>query len=444
MKFKDLFKKRSDTSSADTVTLGPDYPGTLVLSSSEIANPTLAMKIATAYRCTSILSGSIASLPIEIQRRRNGYFQIDEESELNYLLDISPNDRMTPFDFMRNMIIQVLNQGNAYIYSDISSMGRYTRLVLISPGCCSYDSYLNTYTINDFYNHVYGTFDAEDIIHIRGMNVDGGYTGESIIRYAARTLGLATKEAEQSEEVMQPGSTYKGFVSGDDSAVQGFGAPQTKQLQTVSDRIEKELKSGKNIMSLPGAMKFSALSMSPADLQLLDSKRFGVLEICRFYGVHPDKVFQNQSSNYKASDMAQVQYMIDTLQPYVRQIEQEFTRKLIPASMAKKMRIRFDLEEYYQLDFATKASYMKATIEGGVRTPNEWRAKDGKAPIKGGDMTFISCNLQSIENATAKPQPTATPTAGGTAAHKEPDGDEENDEEGKENGAEGKENEEKK
>ena len=62
------------------------------------------------------------------------------------------------------------------------------------------------------------------------------------------------------------------------------------------------------------------------------------------------------------------------------------------------MRTRFDLEEYYQLDFTTKSAYMKSTIECGTRTPNEWRAKDGRAPLEGGDQAFISCNVAPINS----------------------------------------------
>jgi len=369
----------------------------LNLSASEVANPTLALKIATCYRCISILSGSIASLPLEVQRKKNGYWQVETDTDIAYLLGTSPNSRMTPFDLMRNAIIQILNFGNAYIHYTVSD-GRYTGLTLISPYCCVYDEYADTYTVNDLHNHIYGVLDSDEIIHLKGLSIDGGYTGESVIRYAARTLGLATREDEQSDDVMQKGSTYKGFVSGDEATKVGYGHVQDAQVSTVSDRIENELKSGKNIMSLPGAMKFNQLSMSPADLQLLDSKKFSVLNICRFYGVHPDKVFQMQSNNYKASDMAQVSYMTDTMLPYVVQIQQEYSRKLIPAALNYKMRVRFDLEEYYQLDFTTKAAYMNSTIANGVRTPNEWRMKDGRVPLEGGDQAFISCNVAPINS----------------------------------------------
>ena len=47
------------------------------------------MKLATVYRCVSILSGSIASLPLQVKRKKNGVFMVDGASELNYLLSVA-------------------------------------------------------------------------------------------------------------------------------------------------------------------------------------------------------------------------------------------------------------------------------------------------------------------------------------------------------------------
>jgi phage portal protein BeeE len=112
-----------------------------------------------------------------------------------------------------------------------------------------------------------------------------------------------------------------------------MGKAQDSQLSTVGDRVEGEIKSGKRILSLPGSMKFNPLSMSPADLNLLQSQEFNVLQICRFFGVHPDKVFYLKSSNYKASENSQTAYLTDTLQPILRKFENEFTIKLIPKKL---------------------------------------------------------------------------------------------------------------
>ncbi|MBW4971905.1 phage portal protein, partial [Croceibacter atlanticus] len=41
------------------------------------------------------------------------------------------------------------------------------------------------------------------------------------------------------------------------------------------------------VFVLEGGMKFSAISLSPADSQLLETRRWHVEEICRWFGIPP-------------------------------------------------------------------------------------------------------------------------------------------------------------
>ena len=58
--------------------------------------------------------------------------------------------------------------------------------------------------------------------------------------------------------------------------------------------MEKDFNSGRDITSVSEDMTFTQLSITPAHAQLLETKKFSVFDICRFYGVHPDKVFAGQ------------------------------------------------------------------------------------------------------------------------------------------------------
>lgn len=381
----------------DTVAAADVGVSTIGTIPESVHSPAQAMRLATVYRCTAILSGSIAALPLQLKRKKNGYFVVDEDNPIHYALTVRPNRRQTAFELMRNAIIQVVNAGNAYIYPDWH--GEELRLTLLTPGSVSYDKMLDFYLVNDPVNGIYESLDSEEIIHLRGVSLDGGYTGESIIRYASRVMNIATSADRQSLAMHQPGSSYKGFISGNSDSVRGMPNFQDDQLKVPTERIEKELRSGKNIMYLQGDLRFNPLSLSAADIQLLERLKFDVLELCRFYGVHPDKVFAGQSQNYKASEMSQVQYMTDTLQPILRQVENEFFVKLIPRGLASKYRIEYDLEAFYQTDLDSLSKYMEKEIQWGVSTPNEWRRKRGREPKAGGDKNFISCNVAPIDSA---------------------------------------------
>lgn len=359
-----------------------------------------AVRIATVFRCADIVSSSVAGLGMNVLRRREvkcdgvdyQLFAIDEDHPLQYLLNGAPNGVLTAFDFMKNAVLQILLRGNAYVLPQYAS-GEIHKLLLLETGSVSYDALLNIYHVNDSVNGIHDTFAADEIVHLRNFSLDGGRTGASTIAYAGRVLQIGMKTDELQIDNFKPGSTTRGFISGDNTVTQGFGQLQDDQLEKVSERVESELGSGKRIFQLPGVMRFNQLALSPADLQLLDSKKFNVLEICRFFGVHPDKVFAQTSTNYKASENSQTVYMTDTLAPLLRKIENEFEVKLISRSVASHYKIKFNLEDYYQSDVLAEADYFTKMVQAGGMTPNEVRLRKGRAPLPGGNDLFISCNV---------------------------------------------------
>jgi len=363
-----------------------------------VSSQNSAMKLATVFRCTSILSGSIASLPLLIKRNKNGYFSVDKDDPLDYILNKVANPRMTAYELIENAVVQMVNSGNAYILPKYDAKGDPSQLILLSPNSVSYDLSMDRYMVTDSINNIYDTFYPEEIIHLKNLSLDGGYTGVSTIRYASTVMSVGASAEERTLSSFENGATMRGFVSGDNASVTGFSPIQDSQLSNVTNRIKKEMQSGETIFHLPGAMKFNQLSMSPADIQLLETKKFNVLDICRFYGVHPDKAFAGQSQNYKASEMSQVQYLTDTLQPILRKIESEFFAKLIPRSLANKYKIEFDLEAFFKTDLESMANYMEKNIQYGIYTVNEWRKKQGLPPIDGGDEAMISCNVAPINS----------------------------------------------
>lgn len=353
----------------------------------------MAMKLAAVYRCTSIVSGTVASLPLQVKKKVDGYWQTVDTGRMAMILGLKPNDRQTRFDLIRNAVIQILNQGNAYIYPEWRNDGELGKLILLSPNTCTYDKENNVYMVNDFTNKIFGTFDAEDMIHLRNMSTDGGYTGVSTLQYAAKVLRIASKGDDKSEEVYSPGGTRRGFITGAADLIKGVGAFQDKELNAVADRVSEEMSSGKQVMNLPNGTDFKPMDLSPADTQLLENKKFGVLEICRFYGVHPDKVFAGQSANYKASEMSQVLFMSDTLQQILTQFSLEFSAKLFVSSQYGRYKIEFGIEDFYNTDLMTLASFTEKNIATGVWTINEARKKRGYAPVPGGDEAMMSANL---------------------------------------------------
>ena len=399
MGFLDIFKtQRRENAPADNKVNFVTYPVSVDAGNDVVTTKELAMKIAAVYRCVDIVSKGVAQLPLVVKRKEDDYFVIDNNDVfgLTYLLQMRPNERLSAYEFKRSIMIQLLiGKGNAYAYPQWGADG-YASMILLSPGSCTYDVYSNTYIVSDPINKIYGTFNADEIIHFKNLSLDGGYTGISTLTYAARTLAISANADSANVESFKTRGTLTGFVSGKNATI-GFGAIQDTQLSDVANNIEKQLASGKKIFNLPGEMSFNQISLSPSDIQLLETKTFNVLDICRFFGVHPDKVFAMQTANYKASEMSQVAFLTDTLQPVLTQIENELQIKLIPRELAMDFKIDFDIEPLLQTDLLTQADYINKTIQAGVRTVNHWRKKFGQAPVPNGDKVLVSANLKALD-----------------------------------------------
>ncbi len=386
-----VMKFKRGRGSEDTYTPSPTAsPRTLSIDLSTYA-PT-AMTIATVFRCVDLLSKSVANLPLMFLEKRDGVF-VPDYGRMNYLLQVQPDETKNAFDFWKEVISDVLVSGNAYIlpiysahYMDVE------RFVLCSRGSVVHDTIRDTYSINDIENHICGIYKESDIIHLKGYTIDGK-TGLSVLSYARMAIQIAS--AGDKETKNRFSSTVSGLVT-NTKGVTGFGEYQDKELSAAADDIDAEFRSGKKIVSVPGMAEFKQLTMTSSDMQFLESRKFTVREICRFFGVHPSYVFDDTSNNYKSAEMASVAFLSTTLNPILRQIELEFLRKLISPNLFGKQKFEFDRDALYACDLESKAKYQTDTIASGLYTVNEWRIKENKKPVKDGDTPLVSANLRRI------------------------------------------------
>lgn len=355
-----------------------------------------AMSIATVYRCVQVLSDSVACLHLQYMRLKDGRYQEDVNSPLHYLLSVQPQPEMSSFDFWSMAVKYILLQGDAYIFPRYV-MGELTDLVLCSRGSVGHDALNGTYTICDAYNGVYGTFKENEVIHLYLHSADGR-TGESVLGHARRTMAIAASGDEETANRFENGGTVRGIVS-NEHGVAGFGEYQDKELEKTAENIDDRFSRGERIVSLPGQVQFSQISLSSADMQFLESRKFTVREICRFFGVHPSYVFDDTSTNYKSAEMSNVAFLSSTLNPILKRIEAEFTRKLIPRSLCCKRKFLFDRKGIYSLDLTTLANYQAKTIQNGIYTVNDWRRIENQPEVEGGDTVYMSTNLAPLGSA---------------------------------------------
>ena len=354
------------------------------------------LHVATVYRCVDLLANSVANLRLQYMRRKGEIFVEDTNSRLHYLLTVQPDTYLSAFDFWRQVATYMLLKGNAYIVPVYDTLTmEIARLALVDPSCVAHDTVHDTYTITDMSAGISGTFDEGEVIHIKNYTRDGKI-GISTLTYAATTLSIANTGNAETLSRFENGGNVRGIVS-NDTSVRGFGEYQDDQLEETAKDLDGKFRTGQRIVSVPGQVQFSPLSLSSTDMQFLETRKFTVREICRFFGVHPSFVYDDTSNNYKSAEMANVAFLSNTLNPILRKIENELHRKLVAPTLCCKRRFEFDRRDLYACDLDSRVKYQASTIAAGIYTVNEWRRAENKEPIKGGDLVLVSANLKSID-----------------------------------------------
>ncbi|MDF2620214.1 MAG: hypothetical protein K0S00_2873 [Xanthobacteraceae bacterium] len=87
------------------------------------------LALSTAWACVNLLAGTMAALPIDVQRNRDGRPEDAGDHPLARVLRDSPNADQTPIDFWEFMCISLELWGNAYALIERSG----ERIVSLEP-----------------------------------------------------------------------------------------------------------------------------------------------------------------------------------------------------------------------------------------------------------------------------------------------------------------------
>ena len=249
--FRNIFKNKEIKRSAD---VNVRYVGAKQNKYTAVYDEEKALTNSVIYRGVSILTDSVASIPLSIYRKdKKGFWKQDEKNTLYNVLTRTPNNRQTIYELLEGLVFQLIMFGNAYILIKRNAASDVKELVLLYPNSVYHDVIANTYTVTDTYNGVSGLFNSNQIIHLRHKSLEN-IVGKSVVDYCGKTLGLASACDSESLSTLSNGNKMKGIISSESSVI-GFGDAQDSQLIDIQTNIQNEIDSGKDIMTLPSGKR---------------------------------------------------------------------------------------------------------------------------------------------------------------------------------------------
>ena len=113
-------------------------------------------------------------------------------------------------------------------------------------------------------------------------------------------------------------------------------------------------------------------------------------------------MMEDAGSSYKMPEHATQEFMLRTIQPRIREWEDELNAKLLTAEDFGKRRIHVCELALKRLDAKGQAEVDKLQLETGAATVNDIRAKYDRPAVENGDEPLASANLMTLKALMAK------------------------------------------
>lgn len=356
-----------------------------------------ATKIAAVYRAINVIGDSVAIMPINIYKY-DGNWKKKQYDNLYYLLNVQPNRFINAFNFKKLIINHLKLKGNAYIYIDRNLKNEIKNLYIIHPDRVTIK--INKTNLTPVYFIDNQEVNYDNLIHLINYTTDG-IIGISTLEFARKSLETAHYTNEHQRQFFENGANLNGILK----PKNGVWLDENQAIDAKNSFINQISPSvgGKSggIVVLGSDLDFQAISISPRDAQLLESKEFSLFDIAQYFGVPLSKLFYNKFNKYNTVEAEQLDFLTSTIQPLIEQIENELFRKLIIPSDWNNFEIKFDVNNLLRLDAATAADVYTKLLNAGALTPNEIRENlDADYPVTGGNRAFVQQNLQPLDNLT--------------------------------------------
>jgi len=370
-------KQQSGTSSAlieGSVALAPDG----------------AMQLSTVWSCVWLLANVVASLPLFVYANVAGKRELARDTRLYQLLHDSPNSRMTPVEFWVAMLLNLLLRGNAYARIERAANGEAVALWPMAA------DQVEVHVLDDgsvaYLYKVGGNLAAlaeANVLHIK--DIGNGTIGLDRLDYMRATTSEATNSQTAASTTFANGGKPSGILMIDKVL-------KPEQREAIRRNFGQMAEgSTSRLVVLEADMKYQQVNLTPEDQQLLETRRFSVEELCRWFGVPPVLVGHSNVTAWGSG----IEQLIDgfykfTVRPALVRIEQAVTKRVLTPAQRATLTVEFSFDALLRASLKDRMDiYAKAT-QNGIFTRNECRQLENLPPDDDGNELTAQINLAPL------------------------------------------------
>lgn len=364
-----------------------------------------ALQLSTVWACVRLLAETISTLPCQLyERGSDNTRKLATNHNLYQLLHNQPNADMTAVQFWECILASMLLYGYG-IGEKVMSGETIVAVNFLLPDRVArhrLSSGRMEYSYLEWDGRTRRTLDESRLFLAPAFSLDG-VVGLSTIQYGANVFGAAMAADKAAGKMFANAMQPAGVLSVDKI----LKPSQREELRGSLSEFSGSENTGKTFVAEAG-MKYERLTIPPEDAQLLETRGFGVEEICRWFRVPPFMVGHSEKSTSWGTGLEQqmIGFLTFSLRPWLSRIEQAIRRCLLTPQERLRYFAEFSIEGLMRADSAGRASFYATAAQNGWMTRNEIRALENRPPVEGGNVLTVQSNLIALARVADAPQAT--------------------------------------
>lgn len=385
--------------------------------------PASSEQLSAVYGCVRVISETISALTFKVYERLDRGRREAPEHPVFRVVNLRSNREMSAMTLLEVGVGHLAAWGNMYQSPEYNQQGDLIALWPLLP------DRTEPFRENGV-KKVRTRIDGQEFILLPASDESAplngryiqvpfrgfdGLKGMSQVQSARQSIGQGIAYETHSSNFFKQGAHFPYVVThpGD------LGETGRKKITDGLEKAHTTLAGHHRLAVLDEGMKLEQVGMPHDDAQFLESRKFSVVQIARFFRMQPHKIMDLDKATFSNIEQMSIEHVQDTLLPYARRIEQVYNWDLFTPEDRGRFFVEFNFDSLLRGDSKARSEFYRSLWMIGSLTSNEIRAFENLNPLEGdgADKAFVPLNMVPVDEASELDEsgdapPDTTPTNG--------------------------------
>ena len=358
-----------------------------------------AIKLSAVYACVSLRSNTIGTLPLHLRDEKKNVIR---DHPLYSVLHDSPNAMQTAAEYWTMCQAHVDMFGNAISIVERRSNKSVISLEPVDP---TNVQLLSGKSGKWYYDLGGEKYNVDRILHLKGFSLRAGM-GLPRMDIGRHIIASQIAANDSAAKAFKQGLKMGGFF---EPTIANLTTEQKGEWEATLAKYARPEHAGQWLTLLKGFKPVggSEFRIKPAEAELLQSRYFGIEEICRLFNTPPQLIGHTDKASSWASSIEQINlfFLMYGLQPDIVRHEQRIFKTLLSTEdRVRGHQAKFSVQGLLRSDIKTQSLVFASALQNGYYSVNEVRDLLDRTEVKDGDEYRVQLNMVQLGQETAPPE----------------------------------------